>query len=95
MPGSTTIQRKTAQLAVLVRPTQLGRIKAWATRARVADAVLVRDALFGKGWAAVERQLVAEHGELTEDELHRGIHDALPKAERAAYAAEHGIIKAE
>ncbi len=91
MAGPGTVKKKVAQLPVLGEPRKIGRIKAWATRTGKAQAVLARDALWGSGWDAVERELVAEYGQLSEAEILVGELFALPTHLRAEFAKQHGL----
>lgn len=87
-----TVRKKVAQLPVLGEPRKIGKIKAWATVTGKAQAVLARDALWGKGWDALERQLIAEYGrELSEAEILIGTLQALPTHLRAEFAREHDL----
>lgn len=87
-----TVRKKVAQLPVLGEPRKIGKIKAWATVTGKAQAVLARDALWGKGWDALERQLIAEYGrELSEAEILVGTLQALPVHLREAFAAENNL----
>lgn len=89
---SGTVPKKIAQLPVLAEPLRIGKIKAWSTRSGIASAELVRRALFGKGWAELEAQLITEYGgALTESEVIRGTYTALPPGQRQAFAVQHNI----
>jgi len=87
-----TVKKKTAQLPVLADPVRVGKIKAWATRTNIAAADLVRRALWGSGWAALEAQLIRDHGgPLSEAEANIGTLHALPVHLRVAFAEKHDL----
>jgi hypothetical protein len=88
-----TVPRKIAQLPVLAEPLRVGKIKAWATRTKIAAGEIVRRALWGAGWDALEVQLAAEYGgPLTEAEILVGTLHSLPPAARPDFAEKHGLI---
>jgi hypothetical protein len=86
------VQKKTAQLPVLADPVRVGKIKAWANRTNIAAADLVRRALWGPGWDALEKQLTREHGgPLTQEEINVGTLHALPAHLREEFAERTGL----
>ncbi len=87
-----TVVKKTAQLPVLADPRRVGKIKAWSARTNIAAGEIVRRALWGAGWDALEVQLSAEYGgPLSETEVLVGTLHALPPGLRAEFAAKHGL----
>lgn len=91
---SGTVKKKVAQLPVLGEPRKIGKIHAWAARTGRAKADIARDALWGPGWDATERALIAEYGgALTEQEMLVGELHALPVHLRAAFAGKHDLLE--
>jgi hypothetical protein len=87
-----TVHKKTAQLPVLAEPLRVGKIKAWATRSNLAAGEIVRRALWGAGWDALEVRLAAEYGgPLSEAEILAGTLSALPPALRRDFAVKHDL----
>lgn len=87
-----TVAKKTAQLPVLADPRRIGKIKAWSTRTGIAAGEIVRRALWGAGWDALEVQLSAEYGgPLSESEILVGTLHALPPGLRAEFASKHDL----